>query len=252
MTNIITLHLGNGCSAAAIRGGHPVDTSMGMTPLEGLVMGARSGDLDPSICNLIAGKEGLSLHEVETLLNTQSGLLGISGLTNDMKVLQEELKDHDDRRVRLAIEVFCYRVRKYIGAFLVHPDDRQPYAEKWRACVATGEPLETEGRFRCSATGEYRWFHARGVPLRDKHGRIRRWYGILTDIEDRKRAEEEREKLHQLEADLAHINRVSMMGELAASIAHEVNQPLTGIVSNGSACGLRRQVVWCWTCNCPV
>ena len=117
-TNIITLHLGNGCSAAAIRGGHPIDTSMGMTPLEGLVMGTRSGDLDPSICDLIASKEGLSPHEVESLLNTQSGLLGISGLTNDMKVLQEELKDHDDRRVRLAIEVFCYRARKYIGAFL--------------------------------------------------------------------------------------------------------------------------------------
>jgi acetate kinase len=91
---------------------------MGMTPLEGLVMGTRSGDLDPSICNLIAGKEGLSPHEVESLLNTQSGLLGISGLTNDMKVLEEELKDHDDRRVRLAIDVFCYRARKYIGAFL--------------------------------------------------------------------------------------------------------------------------------------
>ena len=69
-----------------------------------------------------------------------------------------------------------------------------------------------------------------------KHGKIVRWYGILTDIEDRKRAEEERERLRQLEADLAHINRVSMMGELAASIAHEVNQPLSGIVSNGSAC----------------
>ena len=66
--------------------------------------------------------------------------------------------------------------------------------------------------------------------------RFVRWYGILTDIEDRKRAEEERERLRQLEADLAHINRVSMMGELAASIAHEVNQPLSGIVSNGSAC----------------
>jgi acetate kinase len=117
-THIITLHLGNGCSAAAIRGGHPVDTSMGMTPLEGLVMGTRSGDLDPAIVNLIATKEGLSTHEVDTLLNTQSGLLGISGLTNDMKVLQEELKEHDDRRVRLAIEVFCYRARKYIGAFL--------------------------------------------------------------------------------------------------------------------------------------
>ncbi len=117
-THVITLHLGNGCSAAAIRAGYPVDTSMGMTPLEGLVMGTRSGDLDPSIVNLIAAKEGLAPHEVEGLLNTQSGLLGISGLTNDMQVLQEELRLNDDRRVRLAIEVFCYRARKYIGAFL--------------------------------------------------------------------------------------------------------------------------------------
>jgi acetate kinase len=117
-TNIITLHLGNGCSAAAIKGGNSIDTSMGMTPLEGLVMGTRSGDLDPAIVNLIAAKEGLSSSEVETLLNTQSGLLGISGLTNDMRVLQAELNEHDDRRVRLAIEVFCYRARKYIGAFL--------------------------------------------------------------------------------------------------------------------------------------
>jgi acetate kinase len=117
-THVITLHLGNGCSAAAIRGGYPVDTSMGMTPLEGLVMGTRSGDMDPAIVNLIATKEGLSTRDVETLLNTQSGLLGISGLTNDMRVLQEELKEHDDRRVRMAIDVFCYRARKYIGAFL--------------------------------------------------------------------------------------------------------------------------------------
>src|SRR5437660_3855552 len=117
-TNIITLHLGNGCSAAAIRGGSPVDTSMGMTPLEGLVMGTRSGDLDPAIVNVIARKEGMSPSEVDTLLNTQSGLLGISGLTHDMRELQAELKEHEDRRVRLAIEVFCYRARKYIGAFL--------------------------------------------------------------------------------------------------------------------------------------
>jgi acetate kinase len=117
-TNIITLHLGNGCSAAAIRGGSPVDTSMGMTPLEGLVMGTRCGDLDPAIVNVIARKEGMSASEVDTLLNTQSGLLGISGLTNDMRELQAELKEHEDRRVRLAIEMFCYRARKYIGAFL--------------------------------------------------------------------------------------------------------------------------------------
>ena len=117
-THVVTLHLGNGCSAAAIRGGRSVDTSMGMTPLEGLVMGTRSGDLDPAIVTLIAAKEGMSPHEVESLLNTQSGLLGLSGLTNDMKVLEDELKQHDDRRVRLAIEVFCYRARKYIGALL--------------------------------------------------------------------------------------------------------------------------------------
>jgi acetate kinase len=117
-TNIITLHLGNGCSAAAIRGGASVDTSMGMTPLEGLVMGTRSGDLDPAIVSVIARKEGLASPEVDALLNTQSGLLGISGLTNDMRGLQAELKEHDDRRVRLAIEIFCYRARKYVGAYL--------------------------------------------------------------------------------------------------------------------------------------
>ncbi len=117
-TNVITMHLGNGCSAAAIRGGHSVDTSMGMTPMEGLVMGTRSGDLDPGVVSLIAAKEGLLPHEVERLLNTQSGLLGISGLTNDMRVLQEELRLTDDRRVRLAIDVFCYRARKYVGSYL--------------------------------------------------------------------------------------------------------------------------------------
>ena len=117
-TNIVSLHLGNGCSAAAIRGGRSVDTSMGMTPLEGLVMGTRSGDVDPAMLGFIAAKEGLSIHEVETMLNKQSGLLGISGLTHDMRVLQDESSNHDDRRAKLAIDIFCYRARKYIGAFL--------------------------------------------------------------------------------------------------------------------------------------
>jgi acetate kinase len=117
-TNVITLHLGNGCSAAAIRGGRSVDTSMGMTPLEGLVMGTRSGDLDAAIVNVIATKEGLSVAQVESMLNSHSGLVGISGLTNDMRVLLEECKLHEDHRVRVAIEVFCYRARKYIGAYL--------------------------------------------------------------------------------------------------------------------------------------
>ncbi len=117
-TNVITLHLGNGCSIAAIRGGNSVDTSMGLTPLEGLVMGTRAGDVDVSIVDFIGSKEGLSAAEVESLLNKQSGLIGISGLTDDMRELLAEAHEHDDRRARLAVEIFCYRARKYIGAYL--------------------------------------------------------------------------------------------------------------------------------------
>jgi acetate kinase len=117
-TRLITLHLGNGCSACAIQSGNSQDTSMGFTPLEGLVMGTRSGDLDPAILDYVAGKEGMALNEVENLLNKQSGLLGISGLTSDMRDLLAEAEEHDDRRARLAVEIFCYRVRKYIGAYL--------------------------------------------------------------------------------------------------------------------------------------
>jgi acetate kinase len=117
-TNIITLHLGNGCSATAISGGNSVDTSMGLTPLEGLVMGTRSGDIDPAIVDFIATEEGLSASEIEMLLNKQSGLIGISGLTNGMRELLDEAREHDDRRALLAIEIFCYRVRKYIGAYV--------------------------------------------------------------------------------------------------------------------------------------
>lgn len=117
-TNVITLHLGNGCSVAAIRAGNSVDTSMGLTPLEGLVMGTRSGDIDPAIIDFIALKEGLTASEVETLLNKQSGLLGISGLTNDMRELLDEAHESNDRRARLAISIFCYRARKYIGSYL--------------------------------------------------------------------------------------------------------------------------------------
>jgi acetate kinase len=91
---------------------------MGLTPLEGLVMGTRSGDIDPSILEYLATKEGMSITEVESLLNKQSGLLGISGLTNDMRELIEEARENKDRRAILAIDLFCYRARKYIGAYL--------------------------------------------------------------------------------------------------------------------------------------
>ena len=116
--NIITLHLGNGCSAAAIKNGDSIDTSMGMTPLEGLVMGTRAGDFDPAIIDFIAAKEGLSAIEIESLINKQSGLLGISGLTNDMRELLAEAEENGDRRARLSIEIFCYRASKYVGAYL--------------------------------------------------------------------------------------------------------------------------------------
>jgi acetate kinase len=114
--NVITLHLGNGCSATAIRGGVSVDTSMGFTPLEGLVMGTRSGDLDPALVSYLARKESVDAFKIESWLNKRSGLLGLSGLSNDMR----ELTDAYDRnaRARLAVDVFCYRARKYLGAYL--------------------------------------------------------------------------------------------------------------------------------------
>lgn len=115
---IITIHLGNGASVCAIRGGISVDTSMGLTPLEGLIMGTRSGDMDPAILHFLSLKEGFSLSELDTVLNKQSGLLGLSGLTHDMRELIEEAREHDDRRAKLAIEMFCYRIRKYIGSYI--------------------------------------------------------------------------------------------------------------------------------------
>jgi len=116
--NIITLHLGNGCSACAIKGGRSYDTSMGFTPVEGLLMGTRSGDIDPSVLEYLAIKEGMNLSEMDNLLNKRSGLLGLSGLTPDMRELLEEEAEHQDRRATLAIDIFCQRVKRYIGAYL--------------------------------------------------------------------------------------------------------------------------------------
>jgi len=122
--NVITLHLGNGSSACAIRGGRSIDTSMGFTPLEGLLMATRSGDVDASILEYLGHKEGMNMTELESMLNKQSGLLGVSGLTGDMRDLLAEVDENRDRRARLAIDMFCYRVRKYIGAYTVvcNPD----------------------------------------------------------------------------------------------------------------------------------
>ena len=113
--NIITLHLGNGASAAAIKSGRSVDTSMGMTPLEGLIMGTRCGDIDPAIHFYLSRSSGTSAADLESLLNHKSGLQGICG-ANDMRDIQR-MADNGDTKARLAIDMFCYRVRKYIGAY---------------------------------------------------------------------------------------------------------------------------------------
>jgi acetate kinase len=112
----VTLHLGNGCSATAIRNGQSIDTSMGFTPLEGLVMGTRSGDLDPALVTYLARKERVDAVEIDSWLNQRSGLLGLSGLSNDMRELTAAYRTNP--RARLAVDMFCYRARKYLGAYL--------------------------------------------------------------------------------------------------------------------------------------
>jgi acetate kinase len=113
--NLITLHLGNGASAAAIEKGKSIDTSMGLTPLEGLVMGTRCGDLDPAVHFYLARKTGRPFEEIEGILNKESGLKGICGM-NDMREIQDRSQG-GDTRAELALEMFCYRVKKYIGAY---------------------------------------------------------------------------------------------------------------------------------------
>ncbi|GLP94810.1 acetate kinase [Paraferrimonas sedimenticola] len=120
-TNLICCHLGNGASVAAVKNGQCVDTSMGLTPLEGLVMGTRCGDLDPSIIFHLVDQLGYTLDEVQQMLNKQSGLLGISELTNDCRDIEEGYeKGH--KGATLALEIFCYRLAKYIGSYAVALD----------------------------------------------------------------------------------------------------------------------------------
>jgi acetate kinase len=137
--NLVTLHLGNGASAAAVRGGRSVDTSMGLTPLEGLVMGTRCGDLDPAVHFYLAANLGLDNAALEDLLNRRSGLLGLCG-ANDMREVHRRA-DAGDARAQLALDVFCHRLRKYLGAY---------YAELGRvdAVVFTGGIGENDAEVR--------------------------------------------------------------------------------------------------------
>lgn len=115
---VITAHLGNGCSACAVKNGQSLDTTMGLTPLEGLVMGTRSGDIDPSVHQFLHDQTGMSLAEITDVLNRESGLLGISGLSNDMRTLVDAAED-GHVRATLAIDVFCYRLAKAISGLVV-------------------------------------------------------------------------------------------------------------------------------------
>lgn len=117
-TRLITLQLGNGCSVTAIAQGRSVETSMGFTPLEGLVMGTRSGDVDAAIVSYLSERERVEPAEVERWLNERSGLLGLSGRSNDMRELLRVAEQEQDRRAEFAIDLFCYRARKYLGAYL--------------------------------------------------------------------------------------------------------------------------------------
>lgn len=115
--SFVTAHLGNGASVAAISKGQSVDTSMGMTPLEGLVMGTRSGDIDPGIFSFLL-RQGYTGDEIDSMLNKASGLLGVSGISNDMRTLEEKAKQ-GSKEAQLAIDIFCFRLAKYIGAMMV-------------------------------------------------------------------------------------------------------------------------------------
>ena len=113
-SKVIICHLGNGCSITAVKNGKSIDTSMGFTPLEGLVMGCRCGDIDPAIILYLLKYEGMKVKEINDLLNNKSGLLGISGISNDFR----DLRKSRDKRAKLALDIFIYRIVKYIGAYV--------------------------------------------------------------------------------------------------------------------------------------
>jgi acetate kinase len=145
---LVILHLGHGASAAAVRDGVSVDTSMGLTPLEGLVMGTRSGDIDPALIGYLVRTEGAGVAEVEAWLNERSGLVGLAGGSSDVRDLLD--RERDDPRARLALEVFCHRARKYLGAYL-------SVLEGADAVVFTGGIGEHQPELRRRIAGGFAW-----------------------------------------------------------------------------------------------
>lgn len=160
---LVTAHLGNGCSTAAIRAGQSVETSMGFTPLEGLVMGTRSGDVDPNLHEFLAERTGKDLTEVTRMFNRHSGLLGLSGLSNDMRTLLAAAADNP--RAGLAIEVFCYRLAKSVLALCAG-------LERLDALIFTGGIGEHASAIRERTLAELAFLGAKADPeLNRTHGR---------------------------------------------------------------------------------
>ncbi|HEV2397965.1 MAG TPA: PAS domain-containing protein [Candidatus Sulfotelmatobacter sp.] len=158
------------------------------------------------------------------ILDGIAGLVAIMSATGEVEAVNRQVVDYFGRSVA--------EMKGWSTSNAVHPDDLARVIAAWIRSVETGSPYDVDHRLR-RVDGVYRWFHARGLPLRDREGRILRWYVLLTDMDDRKRAEEE---LRNAQSELARVMRVMTMGQLTASIAHEVNQPLSGIITNASTC----------------
>ncbi len=174
-TSIISAHLGNGCSITAIEDGISKDTSMGLTPLEGLVMGTRSGDVDPGLFDYLASR-GVSASETHRVLNQESGLLGLSGQTNDMRSLCE-LADHGHEPSTLAIDVFCYRLAKYVGAMMAS-------LNKLDALVFTGGIGENSARVRAQTIQHLKLLgFTLDAELNTHHGQVSE--GHISDADSR-------------------------------------------------------------------
>ena len=174
---LISAHLGNGCSVCACLDGKSVDTSMGMTPLEGLVMGHRSGDLDPSIIGYLSEKLKCSAAEVITILNQKSGLLALSKVGSDMRIIEEEAQNGNQSAI-LAIEVFCYRLAKYIASYLVP-------LQKLDGLIFTGGIGENSTLIREKVVGMLPFLDLEIDPSRNKvHGRSS---GGIVSLEDQKK-----------------------------------------------------------------
>ncbi len=150
---LITCHLGNGCSVTAVNNGRSIDTSMGLTPLEGLLMGTRCGDIDPAVVLYIMEKKGLCIKSVDNLLNKESGMLGLSGISNDMRDIEKHAKE-GKKRSKLALDIFVYRIKKYIGAYAASMDGLD-------AVVLTGGIGENSALIRKSLNRELKSFFSK-------------------------------------------------------------------------------------------